>query len=239
MAQCNQIGRLLKGFGNKFSFNNSQNILRLLGYFEKNFLLSKHCCGNFLATFGEKLGFFLFQYLVTLTEAKQTSRGNFQKYHHRAVFGWWPGRAFSAFNGVNAYWHYLHFFNSFVSDFLSLFLSLSHSLSLFLSLSHSLLLSRMHIHLLEHLKMCTLSHTLYPLSLSISLCLSLYVCLCLSQPSKSFTRSLLSFPHLCLNVTLTFLHTFSLSLSSPFLLLSRDIVSLFLKSLCRALSLLS
>ena len=66
VAQCDQIGRFLKVFGNKFSLISSTNVWRLFGLFEHRRFLSKNCCGYFLEYFWKNLGEFSFQHLVTL-----------------------------------------------------------------------------------------------------------------------------------------------------------------------------
>ena len=57
---------ILKGLGDKFSCNNSPNILKLFGPFEKCHYLNIICCGYFLGFSWENFGYFIFLHLVTL-----------------------------------------------------------------------------------------------------------------------------------------------------------------------------
>ena len=64
--QCDQIGRFLKVFCQKFLIKVSKIFYCFEGHLQKCPFSSKACCGNFWTTFGN-FGYFSFQYLVTLS----------------------------------------------------------------------------------------------------------------------------------------------------------------------------
>ena len=58
--QCDQIGRILKVLGSKFSFNTSPNIWWLFGLFWKPLIRSLNCSGLFLGLFWKNWAIFYF-----------------------------------------------------------------------------------------------------------------------------------------------------------------------------------
>ena len=65
--QCDQIGLLLKGLGDKRSFKSSRpNVWQLLGLFLKTDISQINLLKQHFGNFCTKLGYFLFQHLVTV-----------------------------------------------------------------------------------------------------------------------------------------------------------------------------
>ena len=56
--QCDQIGRFLQVLGNKFSHKSTSDILVIFWAISNNVKIMYNVCGNFLGTFGRKLGNF-------------------------------------------------------------------------------------------------------------------------------------------------------------------------------------
>ena len=67
LYQCDRIGLILKGLGSKFCYKSSQNTLHVLAFYLKCVTFLIDCAVvTFWDNIWTKLGYFLFQHLVTL-----------------------------------------------------------------------------------------------------------------------------------------------------------------------------